>query len=272
MTVRPPADRNRGFSSRTGRLSVPRGGDTTRTRIERFPDAENAATLLLKGTGGNREMSESERDSPGSSSTVGIPARRVAALMEVSGLLHLAAHEPGSFPLALARLREVAGGLRPRHLAHLSQVAALVAAREKRSRVGGSAAAPQMDGVPPGDVSHRLAALLEPDGGVWRGATEDERKAVRLVCEALAPSIRAALEERRALLGAGRPARPALPKGVILSGREEEVLDGILAGRTRDDIAARAGVSLETVRTYVARLYKKLGVGGREELLRRLLR
>ena len=41
---------------------------------------------------------------------------------------------------------------------------------------------------------------------------------------------------------------------------------------SREEIARKAGVGLETVRTYVTRLYKKLGVGSREELLRRFLR
>lgn len=63
-----------------------------------------------------------------------------------------------------------------------------------------------------------------------------------------------------------------LPAGVDLSGREQDVLRAIVSGLSQDDTAANLGISVETVRTYTSRLYLKLQVRTREELLRLVLK
>lgn len=54
-----------------------------------------------------------------------------------------------------------------------------------------------------------------------------------------------------------------------ISPREMEVLGEIAAGRSNQEIAARLGVSLNTVKTHVARLLGKLGAKRRTDALAR---
>lgn len=58
----------------------------------------------------------------------------------------------------------------------------------------------------------------------------------------------------------------------LLSEREREVLDGLVAGLSEKQLAARLGVGYSTVHTYVGRLYDKLHVNSRAELLGRAVR
>jgi len=55
----------------------------------------------------------------------------------------------------------------------------------------------------------------------------------------------------------------------LLSGRERDVLQGMVDGLTDKQVAARLSLSPETVRTHVKNIYKKLQVGSRAELLSR---
>ena len=55
----------------------------------------------------------------------------------------------------------------------------------------------------------------------------------------------------------------------LLSEREQQVLTGLVDGLTEKQIAARLALGASTVRTYVSRLYDKLRVGNRGELLAR---
>ncbi len=73
---------------------------------------------------------------------------------------------------------------------------------------------------------------------------------------------RAVAERRR---GADEPP----PK---LSKREYEVLVLLADGRGNAEIAEELGVSLETVKTHVERLYKRLGVGSRTDAVAKALR
>ena len=60
------------------------------------------------------------------------------------------------------------------------------------------------------------------------------------------------------------------PRGIdlsALSDREREVLDLALAGLSARDIAGRLTLTEATVRSHLSRIYAKLGVGGRVELL-----
>ncbi len=55
-----------------------------------------------------------------------------------------------------------------------------------------------------------------------------------------------------------------------LSDREKQVLDGLAAGLQYKEIADRAGISTETVRVHVRRIYSKLQVSGRMEAVRKV--
>ena len=79
-------------------------------------------------------------------------------------------------------------------------------------------------------------------------------------------------------LGTGALARPmpapfdGNPQAVAslgISARELEVLGEIAAGRSNQEIAERLGVSLNTVKTHVARLLEKLGAKRRTDALAR---
>lgn len=56
----------------------------------------------------------------------------------------------------------------------------------------------------------------------------------------------------------------------LLSDREKGVLDGLAAGLQYKEIAAKAGISTETVRVHVRRIYSKLQVSGRMEAVRKV--
>lgn len=61
-----------------------------------------------------------------------------------------------------------------------------------------------------------------------------------------------------------RAARAA--RAFMLTRREEEMLALLLKGRTRSEIARELYVSDNTVKTHIRNLYRKMGVGGREDL------
>ena len=58
----------------------------------------------------------------------------------------------------------------------------------------------------------------------------------------------------------------------LLTAREREVLQGIVDGLGDKQVAARLALSVETVRTHVKNIYKKLHVGSRGELMSRAAR
>ncbi|KQS71499.1 hypothetical protein ASG41_19670 [Modestobacter sp. Leaf380] len=76
--------------------------------------------------------------------------------------------------------------------------------------------------------------------------------------------------DRTELLRRAREAAPA--PGARLSGREVEVARLLLAGRTHAQIGARLFLSPRTVEHHVARMRRRLGAGGRADLLDRLSR
>jgi DNA-binding CsgD family transcriptional regulator len=65
------------------------------------------------------------------------------------------------------------------------------------------------------------------------------------------------------------PQKPAALEG--LSKRERDIARLLIAGYSGVNVAAISGLSENTVRTYVRRLYSKLGVNNRADLVRRLM-
>jgi DNA-binding CsgD family transcriptional regulator len=58
-------------------------------------------------------------------------------------------------------------------------------------------------------------------------------------------------------------------ESLAISGRELEVLEQLAAGRSNKEIASQLGVSPNTVKTHVARLFEKLEVRRRTEAIQR---
>ncbi len=71
----------------------------------------------------------------------------------------------------------------------------------------------------------------------------------------------------RKVLAHFKPTPSAQPD--LLSAREREVVQAVVDGLSDKQIATRLDLSPETVRTYVKRIYKKLRVTGRSELMSR---
>jgi DNA-binding CsgD family transcriptional regulator len=64
-----------------------------------------------------------------------------------------------------------------------------------------------------------------------------------------------------------RQGRGVLPGSGLLTAREADVLAGLQQRRSNAQIAAELHVSIETIRTHVRHIYRKLGVSSRRELL-----
>ena len=62
------------------------------------------------------------------------------------------------------------------------------------------------------------------------------------------------------LVRGGGPVAAPSPTRLDLTDREQEVLRGLVYGLAYKEIADSLGISLDTVRTYIRRLYKKLAV------------
>lgn len=92
--------------------------------------------------------------------------------------------------------------------------------------------------------------------------------------------IRAVLEGRRhvsapvldAIAGSPFSWRDTGSVRVRLTGRELDVLRGLVSGRTNAEIGARLSISEETVKTHVTRIFQKLGVRRRSEAVALALR
>lgn len=63
---------------------------------------------------------------------------------------------------------------------------------------------------------------------------------------------------------------PGAEAAVGLSGREKEIVAGLAKGYLYKEIAARLGISVETVRTHLHNIYEKLHVRSRTEAVMRL--
>ena len=62
----------------------------------------------------------------------------------------------------------------------------------------------------------------------------------------------------------------SLPENTTLSARQTDILEGILDGKSRKEIAVDLHLSENTVKTHTGMLYKALGVSGRDEIYAKL--
>ena len=58
----------------------------------------------------------------------------------------------------------------------------------------------------------------------------------------------------------------SLPEGTVLTARQMDVLEGILAGKSRKELAADLHISENTVKMHTTALFKVLKVTSREEI------
>jgi DNA-binding NarL/FixJ family response regulator len=94
------------------------------------------------------------------------------------------------------------------------------------------------------------------------------RKCVRRVCEGQIWIGNAELEYVFEALAQVRPLRVANPDGLnLLSRREEEVMRSVADGLGNREIAERMGLSEHTVKNYLFRIFEKLGISNRVELV-----
>ncbi|MEO1086791.1 MAG: LuxR C-terminal-related transcriptional regulator, partial [Acidobacteriota bacterium] len=75
------------------------------------------------------------------------------------------------------------------------------------------------------------------------------------------------LTTRRLVEGIARPAPPGAVER--LSGREKQVFDLLVRGLRYREIADSLFISLDTVRSHIRRIYRKLDVSSRAELMAR---
>lgn len=147
-------------------------------------------------------------------------------------------------------------------LAVLTVLAWSLAARESQARNDPAAA---------GIALGALQAAILLGRAMGTSLPEDLRQTGALLlwalgCAAIAVAV-ASHSRTTADAGARTPRQQGLlPRSWGLSPRETEVARAVLRGEGRGRIAQQLGVSEETVKTYVRRLYAKAGVRSREEL------
>ena len=76
----------------------------------------------------------------------------------------------------------------------------------------------------------------------------------------------------RKVVASFQKAAPALKTGTHLSPREQAVLDCLAKGMTYKAIADQLGISIETIRTHLKRVYQKLHVQSRTEAVAKYMR
>ena len=76
----------------------------------------------------------------------------------------------------------------------------------------------------------------------------------------------------RKVVASFRKAAPVVEKEIHLSPREQTVLDCLAKGLTYKQIADQLGISIDTIRTYLRRIYEKLHVQSRTEAVAKYLR
>jgi two-component system NarL family response regulator len=106
------------------------------------------------------------------------------------------------------------------------------------------------------DKRIELAALSRAVRGIGRGEAAIDRRMTRLL-----------IDEFRAAATGGKPALTTQSGGATLSARELEVLTMLSIARPTEEIAEELGLAVETVRSHVKSILRKLRVHTRSEAI-----
>ncbi|MFN9575254.1 MAG: LuxR C-terminal-related transcriptional regulator [Gemmatimonadota bacterium] len=115
-----------------------------------------------------------------------------------------------------------------------------------------------------------VRAVLEPDPSPEEITAAIEAAARGLVV--LAPALAATLLARRDIAAGSVPRHDQSDAAARLTPRELEILGWLAQGLANKHVASRLGLSEHTVKTHVAHLFEKLGVGTRAEAVARAVR
>lgn len=136
---------------------------------------------------------------------------------------------------------------------------------------------PGMDGI---EALPKLRAVLPTASLIVLTVFEDEEKIVRAICSgaqgyllktAPVAEIASAIDD---VLGGGSPMNSRIARRVLelfskfvppqknygLTAREKEILQQMVEGRIKKEIASRVGLSVHTVNTHMRNIYEKLQV------------
>ena len=105
--------------------------------------------------------------------------------------------------------------------------------------------------------SEPIQALPKSIQAVFRGQVWANSRQLQLILKALVSTAPAKAQDA--------------PRGGILAKREEEVAHLVTEGLTNREVAERMGISEHTVSNYLFRIYDKLGLSSRVELVLYLL-
>jgi DNA-binding NarL/FixJ family response regulator len=106
--------------------------------------------------------------------------------------------------------------------------------------------------------SERIQALRKSIHAVYKGQVWANSRQLHLILEALVSA--SPLREK------------SVPKAALLAKREEEVASLVAEGLSNREIAERLRLSEHTVSNYLFRIYEKLGISGRVELVLYILK
>lgn len=120
--------------------------------------------------------------------------------------------------------------------------------------------------------SPRVVLITDVDASAWRLFDDGRVHALvgtTLGIEQVAHAVRRIHAGARLATGIVRPATSGHDPQVPLTRREGQVLDLLALGSSNEDIAATLEITVNTVRTYVQGLLRKLGEGRRVQAVRR---
>jgi DNA-binding NarL/FixJ family response regulator len=119
-----------------------------------------------------------------------------------------------------------------------------------------------------GDEAHIVAAIEAGAAGYILKDSEPAALTAEIRCLHAGGSPITPLIARRLLSRFNEAASVKAPDALAgLSEREESVLSLITRGFSQNEVAAKLGVSAHTVRTFVRRIYTKLGVKTKAEAI-----